>query len=225
MPPEDRSLRTLPEVDDEQSRERVLMGGRTTVGVVMVGDTVRRPATGNSDFVRRLLQHLERAGFNGAPRAHPPDERGRDVFSFVEGEVPSDLSHHDDEILTEAARLIWRYHDASAGLAASLRSGETAEVVCHNDLSPCNFVFRDGRPMSIIDFDAAATGPRHHDLGYAAWLWLDLGNVDIAAAEQRRRLRLFLGAYGGEAMGEATIIAAALRRQAALADEARRSAN
>ncbi|WP_165504856.1 phosphotransferase [Rhizobium pisi] len=44
------------------------------------------------------------------------------------------------------------------------------EVVYHNDLSPCNFVFRQQIPVAIIDFDAASFGRRVYDLGYAAWL-------------------------------------------------------
>jgi hypothetical protein len=36
------------------------------------------------------------------------------------------------------------------------------------------------------------------DLGDAAWLWLDLGTSDIAPEEQRRRLQLFVAAYGDE---------------------------
>jgi hypothetical protein len=56
-----------------------LEGGRITLGVARVGDTVRRPRTQNSDFVDQLLRRLEAAGFEGAPRAlgkaHPSDRR------------------------------------------------------------------------------------------------------------------------------------------------------
>ena len=92
--------------------------------------------------------------------------------------------------------MIRRYHDLSADLLASPRRRVGIEVVCHNDLSPCNFVFRAGVPVAIIDFDAAAPGSRNWDLGYAAWLWLDLGSPEIAAVEQRRRLAVFLEATG-----------------------------
>ena len=44
---------------------------------------------------------------------------------------------------------------------------------------PCNFVFRDGRPVGIIDFDAAAPGPRLRDVGYAIFLWLNLGSAVV----------------------------------------------
>ncbi|MFD1729234.1 phosphotransferase [Rhizobium viscosum] len=71
-------------------------------------------------------------------------------------------------------------------------------MVCHNDLSPCNFVFSAGRPLAIIDFDSASPVPRMHDLGYAAWMWLDLGDDDIEPDLQRRRLTLFCKAYDTE---------------------------
>jgi len=70
----------------------------------------------------------------------------------------------------------------------------------------------------------AAPGTRSHDLGYAAWLWLDLGNTVYSAPEQLRRLRLFLDAYGpppdaGEVMEAATL------RQSILIAEATRIGN
>jgi hypothetical protein len=198
-----------------------LHGGRVTPGVVRIGDTVRRPPTLNSDFVRRLLQHLAARGFGAAPRWLGTDEQGRDVLSFLDGSVPSELEFHDDETLTQAAFLIRRFHEASAALVATpAASAVGIEVICHNDLSPCNFVFSGGVPFAIIDFDAAAPGSRAHDLAYAAWLWLDLGSPDATAAEQRRRLALFLTAYG--MADRHPVVAAVLTRQAILVERGRR---
>jgi aminoglycoside phosphotransferase (APT) family kinase protein len=186
-----------------------LPGGRVTPGVVRVGDTVRRPRRANSDFVRRLLQHLRAVGFDAAPAPLGGDAEGREIFSYIDGEVPRELGVHADSALASAARLIRRYHDATVALA------QDAEVICHNDLSPCNFVFRDAVPVAIIDFDTAAPGARVADVGYAAWLWLNIGLDDIAAAEQHRRLRLFIEAYGSP--DAAPVLSAMLERQSALA--------
>jgi len=41
-----------------------LRGGRTALGAVRIGETVRRPATPNSVFVRSLLMHLEQSGLH-----------------------------------------------------------------------------------------------------------------------------------------------------------------
>ena len=158
-----------------------------------MGDTVRRPRHLNSPLVRDLLTHLAEQGFDGAPRYLGHDEHGREVFTFLEGEVPPALdASMPDDVLVAAARLIREYHDATADCALT----EDQDVVCHGDLSPCNFVFRCGLPVAIIDFDGAAPGPRLRDLGYALFLWLNLGTDGPALVEQARRMRLFCDAYG-----------------------------
>jgi serine/threonine protein kinase len=173
--------------------ETRLRGGRITEGVMRVGDTVRRPPKANSPFVRDLLSYLEAQGFDGPPRYLGLDDQGRETFSYLEGEVPSELEPElSDEALLEAARLIRRFHDATNGSALA---GEH-ETVCHHDLSPCNFVFRHDRPVAIIDFDAAAPGSRLEDLGYAIFLWLNLGTDGPEPYEQARRLTVFCTAYG-----------------------------
>lgn len=173
-----------------------LAGGRTSSGVVRIGNAVHRPPTPNSEFVRGLLRHLEAVGFDAVPRSLGTDESGRDVLTYIEGQVPNELGWYDDEVLVSAARLIRRYHDATAPLLGSESAKSVQlEVVCHNDLSPCNFVFHQGLPVAIIDFDAAAPGSRCFDAAYAAWLWLDIGNSDVAGIEQRRRVKRFAQAY------------------------------
>jgi aminoglycoside phosphotransferase (APT) family kinase protein len=164
-------------------------------------------------------------GFTGAPCSLGFDEAGRDVFSYLEGEVPRDLGWYDDYVLIEAAALIRRYHDATSNLL-SVPSGRIAEleVVCHNDLSPCNFVFQEGRPVAIIDFDAAAPGPRLHDLGYAAWMWLDLGDDDIQVDQQKHRLAVFSAAYD-PTIKLASLVEAIMHRQIILLAQAKRTGN
>jgi hypothetical protein len=205
--------------------ETILAGGRTTSSVVRLGETVRRPPTPNVGFVRSLLRHLEAVGFDGAPRYLGSDETGREMYSYIPGVVPDELGDYDDATLGNAARLISCYHDATASLFATLPAQKVGiEVACHNDLSPCNTVFRDGRPVAFIDFASAAPGSRSYDLGYAAWLWLDLGNPSRSAEEQTRRLRVFLAAYGSNPR-EPDVIGAALERQAILVAEGTRTGN
>ncbi len=193
-------------------KEAALTGGRTTEGVVRVGDTVRRPSGPHSPFVARLLRHLHDAGFDAAPKSLGTDDLGRDVFGFIEGIVPIDLGWHGDPVLAAAACLIRRFHDTTVSLMPKV------EVICHNDLSPCNFVFVDAVPRAIIDFDAAAPGRRLDDLGYAAWLWLDIGNAAIEAAEQKRRLNLFVSAYADD-IPVREVVEAMTERQQRLIEE------
>jgi hypothetical protein len=172
--------------------EQPLAGGRVTPGVVRLGETVRRPQGAHSPFVHELLGHLEKAGFDAAPRLLGLDEQGREVLSFIPGDVPPDLAVFGDGQLRAAFRILRRFHDATAGCALA----GSAEVVCHGDVSPCNTVFRDGLPVALIDFDAAAPGRRVDDVAYGLFLWLDLGNEDVPLADQCRRLELAASAYG-----------------------------
>jgi serine/threonine protein kinase len=170
--------------------ETRLSGGRTNLEIIRVGNTVRRPLRPNSEFVQAFLAYLHERGFHDVPKPLGIDEKGREVLSFLECDVPDDLGVYGDDVLVAAAKLIHDYHDASRGFVPKF------EVICHNDLSPCNFVFQSGKPVAIIDFDVAAPGSRFLDLGYAAWLWLDIGDEDVEASEQQRRLQVFLSAYG-----------------------------
>jgi len=84
--------------------------------VVRVGATVRRAPGAWTPAVHALLRHLEAAGFDGAPRTLGFDDRGREVLTFIEGvTVPASLEgYRSDHVLVEAARLLRRYHDATA---------------------------------------------------------------------------------------------------------------
>ena len=176
-----------------QPAEVPLLGGRVTPGVVRVGDTVRRPVGPHSAFVHALLRHLEQVGFADAPRFLGIDDQGRERLSYIEGFVPDNLDAGlTDERLADAVRLLRRYHDAAAGSALA----GVEEVVCHNDISPVNTVFVDGRPTALFDFDMARPGPRIRDVSYGMFLWLNLGWDGPPPEEQRRRIRLWCDAYG-----------------------------
>ena len=190
-----------------------LTGGRVTDGVVRIGDTVRRPAGVHSLFVRALLQHLENVGFEAAPRFLGVDAQGRDTFSFLPGHVPSDIDWWEDPQLAAAAALIRRFHDATAGTGMA---GD-AEVVCHNDLSPCNFVFVDATPRAIIDFDAARPGSGSSTLAMLPGCGWISATMTITAKEQLRRLSLFADAYRCPA-GPA-LVRSIMLRQRLLRDE------
>jgi len=155
---------------------------------------VRRPAGPNTSLVRRLLEHLEHVGFAPAPRFLGLDERGRETLTFLPGDVPSDCRAivWSDEQLAASARLLRRFHDATAGS----RLAGAAEVVCHNDFGPWNLVWVDGLPTGIIDFDNAAPGLRLDDLGYAVWKHLNIGLLELPAREQFRRIQLMAMTYG-----------------------------
>ncbi len=179
--------------------DELLPGGFVT-HVVRIGDTVRRSPGPNSTFVRRLLTDLERAGWEGAPRFLGVDDLGREILSFLDGHVawqasqPADVG--SDESLAAAALLVREFHDLTAGTTLA----GNAEVVCHNDLSPKNTVYRvlgaGLRPAAFIDWDIAAPGPRIHDIAHVCWQYPGLGPDAGDPAQAGQRVRLICDAYG-----------------------------
>lgn len=187
----------------------VLGGGNVNAQVLRIGDTVRRARGPHSDRVHQLLRHLAAAGFDGAPRLLGIDAQGREVLGYVEGSgPPAGLLPRDQA--EAAARLLRRYHDATAGIALDAAGWAREEpdparreVICHNDAAPYNMVFRDGAPVALIDLDLAGPGPRLRDLGYlAVWCAPLLFAGDMAAAARADcdagcpRLRALAAAYG-----------------------------
>lgn len=188
-------------------QEIPLRGGRVTAGVVRVGDTVRRPLGAHSPFVHAVLRHLEARGLDGVPRFLGVDEKGREILSFLPGEVPGDLGSFSEVQLAAAARLLCSLHDAAAD--CDLKGDH--ETICHGDPGPCNSVFVNGLPVAMIDFDAMRPGSRREDVGYAAWLWLSIGDERFAPELQAARLLTFAHAYG--AIDPADVVPAILAVQ------------
>ena len=193
--------------------EEPLLGGNASVGVVRVGDTVRRPARPWSASVDELLQHMERVGFDGAPRALGYDDRGRQVLSFVEGFVDPDPSDLDRATVVEVGQLISRLHDAAASFRPPagavwnvLIYPDQEELICHHDLAPWNLV-RSKNRLTFIDWDSAGPGSRLWDLAYAAHGFVPLsprsGLSDDAAAQ---RLRALVDGYELAVPGRAAIV-------------------
>ncbi|WP_425569539.1 phosphotransferase [Nonomuraea salmonea] len=78
------------------------------------------------------------------------------------------------------------------------------EVICHGDFGPWNIVWRGERPVGILDWDYARSGPRLHDVAHAleyvapfrddaeCLRWLRCPEPP----DRRHRLELFAAAYG-----------------------------
>lgn len=180
------------------SEEIQLGGGATTDGVVRVGDTVRRPLRYASQLMRDVLVHLERAGFNAAPRWLGLDDQGRNVLSWIDGETltergqmhpyigdPPGRITFSDEQIAAAMSLLRRYHDAFGD-----------DVVCHGDFGPWNIVWRDELPFAAIDFGNVYRGDAADDVAYALRMFISYGLARAAPTELVRRTLAALQAYG-----------------------------
>src|ERR1700722_8505308 len=192
------------------SADGPLCGGPASGGrVVRVGDTVRRPAAPCWRATHALLEHLARAGFDGAPRVLATGPAG-ETLSYIEGRAavaPLAADTLTDDALVSVADLLRRYHQAAASfdpagydwprpVPARYRTG----LVSHNDVYPANLVFRGGRAVALIDFDLAGPGGAAWDFAAAARSLVPLlDEADVADSRAGRaldRFRIFLEASG-----------------------------
>jgi Phosphotransferase enzyme family len=188
-----------------------LLGGNLSA-TVRIGDTVHRRTGPWTPAVHALLAHLQRVGFGAAPEPLEMDEQGRAVQSFLPGDVhppgwPDPLPpwmFEDEATLTAAAALLRRYHDSLDGFVpppdARWRSVAPGahEVICHNDWSPGNALFREHIPVGMLDWDSAGPGSRAWDLSRSAYRWVPLNPrvTPPSLVAKAARFARFCDAYG-----------------------------
>ena len=219
------------------AREQVLSGGGVT-HVVRVGETVRRPARPFSATVQHFLAHLRRQGFLAAPEPLGYDECGREILSYLPGDVPVEplpAYAAEQRVLVALGGLVRQLHDAAASwvppkdavygaLPGPPPPGvrplvEHPELVSHQDYCPGNIVFRNGLPAGLIDFDMARPTSRVADVVNALYYWAPLSHPQdrapsLADADPGVRARIFADAYGMTAAQRAAVAPLAVRRAA-----------
>jgi aminoglycoside phosphotransferase (APT) family kinase protein len=189
--------------------DEIPLGGNLSASV-KIGNAVHRRAGPWTPAVHALLAHLRRVGFP-APEALGMDERGRAVLASIPGEVhagwPDPLPpwmFEDQATLVAAAQLLRRYHDSLDGFVpppdAQWRfvAPGPREVICHNDWSPSNALFRDHLPVAMLDWDSAGPGSRAWDIANSAYRWVPLNprTTPPGVSEKAARFALFCDAYG-----------------------------
>lgn len=173
-----------------------------------------RPTTSASTNAAALLQHLETAGFEQAPRHLGTSADGRDILTYIDGVAglpPYPGSLRSDEALISVASTIRAFHDAADGFVppepwnpALLSTAGPTSIDCigHGDLTPWNMIFHDSQVAAIIDWDTASPSSRAWDLSYAAYQFVPLHPSETLPfwgwtkePDRRRRLRLIVDAY------------------------------
>lgn len=204
--------------------------------VVKVGRTVRRPVRPFTATIQGYLAHLRSRGFHEAPEPLGYDDLGREVLSYVDGDVPTEPLPDwatGAEVLVALARLIRRLHDAADGwmpppdatfgsIPGRPPTGlkplfDQPELVSHQDYCPGNVVFREGFPVALIDFDLARPTTRCADLVNALYWWAPLLHpLDrapaLVEADVGPRARIFADAYQMTAHQRALVVPTAVRR-------------
>jgi Ser/Thr protein kinase RdoA (MazF antagonist) len=181
--------------------EERLTGGNVAVGVIRIGDTVRKPATPATDAIEAFLNHLESVGFSGAPRTLGRDDQNRHVLEYIPGVIAHDQPPMPLDALRRIGTLIRDLHDASESFQPPASAAwdvairhDRHDLICHHDLAPWNLVI-DGDRWVFIDWDGAGPGSRMWDLAYAAHgfvVFRPNGDPDVDAA----RLATLVESYG-----------------------------
>lgn len=209
-------------IESVSDEEIPLAGGDVTEGVVRVGGTVRRPVGEHSALVHEVLAHLQRVGFDGAPRFLGMDDRGREMLTFVPGEVavrPWPQWVADEARAVSVARLLRRLDDAMlplglpSGTSATTpgswpgvpaRPGPPPSFLGHRDIAPENTVFRDGTAFALIDFDLVRPSTRVDEvtnllLWWAGWMPPGDREAVMRDVDAAERGRLLVDGYGLDA--------------------------
>jgi hypothetical protein len=190
------------------------LGGNLS-NAVRIGDTVHRSSGPWTPTVHALLGFLEHSGFSYAPRVLGFDQIGREVLKYVVGTSRSSPPYPDvmttNGALVSGARLLRRFHDLSVSFVApadatwqaSVSDPGPTEVICHNDWTPYNAVFREEELVAILDWDLAKPGSRLWDLAWTAVQWIPLipdadavGHGWTTPPDRAERLWLLCDAYG-----------------------------
>jgi len=212
--------------DAADAVEVPLLGGDVSDGIVRRGDTVRRPRGPHSPAVEAYLLHLERAGFERAPRFLGIDDDGREVVSFLPGEMGGRSPHAwatAEDVLVQLGGWQRALHDVSRdvvlpdGVAWPERVQfrevpdvfDAPDVVGHNDLTVENALFVPAgddpqgphRLVGVIDFDLAAPTTRLLDVATTLLYWAPVAPPEARPTILRdldapRRARVLTEAYG-----------------------------
>lgn len=171
--------------------------GRSGTKVWRSDQGVHRTGGPWTPMVHAFQRHLEAVGYTGAPRVFGMDDAGREILSFIEGEVLADPAWQpgrptpwpgwaqSDDCLVESARLLRRLHEASVSFVVpdnavwrqhTCPALGSDEIVCHGDVGPHNTVYRDETPVAFIDWDQIRPNHPLVEFGNAAWHFVPLTN-------------------------------------------------
>ena len=195
-----------------EADETSLLGGGRSI-VTRRGDVVFRQAAPWSATIVALLRHLEREGFEYAPRVVgtglAPD--GRETVTFIEGEFVHPRPWHD-AAMPLLGRMLRQLHDATSSFVPPpgavwrpwfARNLRTQRVIGHCDTGPWNIVTRNARPVALIDWEVAGPVDPIVELAQACWLNAQLYDDDLAemqglgsVEERARQMRMLLDGYG-----------------------------
>ena len=151
-------------------------------------DLIRRKAEPWTEHVHDFLVHLERVGFEGAPRSLGVSD-GTEAVTWVDGwasGIPFDGPLLEPKGMSSVGWLLRRFHDAAAGYtpradalwAAGVIPMKKGQIMRHGDLGASNIIWNFGQATAFIDWEFAMPGDPIDDVALAAWLLAPLVPLD-----------------------------------------------
>lgn len=199
--------------------------------VIKIGDKVHRPTEFWQPAVHNLLKYLESVGFKYSPRVFGLDDEGREVLSYFEGDSGKEgwKNITSDEGLKKYAKFLRAYHDAVADYRPSAdlewangsKGLKPGQIICHGDFGPWNIAWEDSEPVGILDWDLAHPNMPEYDILYALEYSAPFRD-DTAVVQnhhfdsvpnRKRRIEIFLEAYGTSAIEGVADKVAAMQRE------------
>ncbi|MBP2216903.1 phosphotransferase [Arthrobacter sp. CAN_C5] len=124
------------------------------------------------------------------------------MVEYVDGDLALNELPLTTDTLTRVGQMVRQIHDASKAFPLPAQDDwnlplpvEAPDLMCHNDLAPCNLVI--GERWVFIDWDGAGPSTRLWDLAYAAQSFGSLFDgqpVDESAA----KLKAFVDGYDAD---------------------------
>lgn len=194
--------------------DEILLTGGVVNRVTRRGNVVYRSGGPWVTAVQSLLGDLRGAGFTLAPDPLGVAADGREMISFLPGEVmlrPWQLVMFGDTVLEAAGAMLRDLHAATVDLVypdtTVWRSGpagkQPGEVIRHGDLGPWNVLWEGDRITGLIDWDFAEPGSALTDVAQMALYFVPLRGEDHAhdcgftsTVDLPRRLDVLCRAYG-----------------------------
>ena len=186
--------------------------------ITYVDDLVLRPAHEWSPTVHALLTHLRDQGVDGVPEPVGIED-GVEALRFIPGDSGGDAWQHQRSLdgVRSAAELLRRVHEASRSFRPpddavwAFAPHGPADVVCHGDPGPWNFVWEGDRAIALLDWDYAVPGPALEDVAYALEYFTPFRSDEVACddadghhheepPDRHARLVAFATAYGLESV-------------------------
>lgn len=199
--------------------------------IVKIGNKVHRPTEFWQPAVHDLLYYLQSVNFPYSPRVFGIDDKGREVLSYFDGESGKEgwKQITSDEGLRKYAKFLRAYHDAVSNYKPSdelewangAKGLKAGQIICHGDFGPWNIAWKDGEPVGILDWDLAHPNSQEYDilyaLEYSAPFRDDKAAIKShhfeAVPDRKRRIKIFLEAYGAPTIENVTAKVAAMQRE------------